>query len=163
MYYDYPSIGVMNGEYYFAAAKNGGDQVEVWKTDGTAGGTVQAVDIDPDMGADPWSFKAFNGKIFFLTYTSFGQTYKKTSSLFSLDSQGNLESYPYTVSNSNYDQIQHFEIWNNHIYVYTPDNDALSQLDINTGSYTSIASLSVEFMQPTAEGLLIIRITQWCQ
>ncbi len=53
-----------NGELFFAA--NDGSGSELWKTDGTEGGTVQVKDINPGSeNSFPGAFVEFNGELYF--------------------------------------------------------------------------------------------------
>ena len=57
---------IYNNELYFAA--DGGTGLEVWKTDGTAGGTVMAhnVNTDPDPSPSaPSNFTVYDGMLYF--------------------------------------------------------------------------------------------------
>ena len=63
-----------NGSFFFVACSfsNGfGDDVELWKSDGSTGGTVRVADINPGVYASyPQSFVLFNNQLFFTAQTS---------------------------------------------------------------------------------------------
>ncbi len=58
-----------NGELFFAASDGATSGRELWKTDGTAAGTVLVKDINPGggffLGSNPFDFTLFNGELFF--------------------------------------------------------------------------------------------------
>jgi ELWxxDGT repeat protein len=53
------------GRRVFFAADDGSDGTELWKSDGTAAGTVLVKDINPLGGADPHDLTAVGNKLFF--------------------------------------------------------------------------------------------------
>jgi len=56
----------INGTLYFRADASGfGFDRELWKSDGTAAGTVLVKDIDPDSGSFPGGFTNVNGTLYF--------------------------------------------------------------------------------------------------
>ncbi|MCA9201072.1 MAG: hypothetical protein KDA87_26210 [Planctomycetales bacterium] len=58
----------LGGELFFAADDGTGD-VEVWKTDGTAAGTIRVADIRTgESGSFPKSFVALHERVFFTAY-----------------------------------------------------------------------------------------------
>jgi ELWxxDGT repeat protein len=56
---------LMNGVLFFPA-DDGVNGVELWKTDGTASGTVLVKDINPSGPSNPGSFVVFNNTLFFI-------------------------------------------------------------------------------------------------
>ncbi len=61
----YPSnLTNVNGTLFFRA-DDGTDGRELWKSDGTAAGTVLVKDIYPGSSSDPYSLTNFNGSLFF--------------------------------------------------------------------------------------------------
>ena len=66
----YPSFCESNGILYFAAAVNGGDDLkELWRSDGTAAGTSQVIDLYPGTyGSSPSFLTDFNNKLYFVAY-----------------------------------------------------------------------------------------------
>lgn len=87
-YYSYPfNVVWQNGGYFYFTANNnasgpGGstDDIELWKSDGTATGTVMVNDIYPGIdGSYPQDFKDINGTLYFTAYnTSSGRELWKT-------------------------------------------------------------------------------------
>ncbi|MBL0341284.1 MAG: T9SS type A sorting domain-containing protein [Bacteroidetes bacterium] len=76
-YYTFPfSVVWQNGgTFYFTANNNasgpGGstDDIELWKSDGTSGGTVMVKDINPGIdGSYPTDFTNMNGTLYFTAY-----------------------------------------------------------------------------------------------
>ena len=61
---------VLNGYLYFVAtdASSGGNNFEVWRSDGTAAGTGLVKDLTPGSGSYPRNLTAFAGKIYFNAY-----------------------------------------------------------------------------------------------
>ncbi|HLQ24532.1 MAG TPA: ELWxxDGT repeat protein, partial [Acidiferrobacterales bacterium] len=58
-------LTVFNGALYFAA-NDGAHGVELWKTDGTAGGTMMVQDINSGLNdSSPNGLTAFNGALYF--------------------------------------------------------------------------------------------------
>jgi ELWxxDGT repeat protein len=61
----YPRFAAYNGLLYFSASANGTDY-ELWRTDGTDGGTALFKDIYPGtIGSDPHFLTVYNGKLYF--------------------------------------------------------------------------------------------------
>ena len=65
--YDYDSLAVLGGAAYFMASPLSDPiNVELWKTDGTAAGTVRVKDIYPgNMGSAPGGIKSLGGRLYF--------------------------------------------------------------------------------------------------
>lgn len=61
-----PGIGILyNGNYYFSA-NDGVSGAELWRTNGTAAGTLQVRDINPgSASSSPGNFYIFNGLLYF--------------------------------------------------------------------------------------------------
>ncbi len=57
-----PGLVDIGGTTYFTSLSTG----ELWSTDGTPGGTMQAVDIDPSGRSHPWHLTAAAGDLYFL-------------------------------------------------------------------------------------------------
>jgi ELWxxDGT repeat protein len=59
-------LTLFNNEMYFSARTSQFSE-ELWKTNGTAAGTIQVADINPGFqGSSPESFKEFNGSLYFI-------------------------------------------------------------------------------------------------
>ncbi|MEZ5174426.1 MAG: T9SS type A sorting domain-containing protein [Bacteroidia bacterium] len=54
-----------NGRMYFYSRGFTGDDMELWTTDGTAAGTYEVKDINPEQESYPYDITPFNGKIYF--------------------------------------------------------------------------------------------------
>lgn len=69
----------VNGTLFFSANTNTAGR-ELWKSDGTANGTVQIKDINPGpSNSDPNNFTALNGTLYFVVYEpTYGQELWKT-------------------------------------------------------------------------------------
>lgn len=68
--YNFSVAWVSGSTFYFTADNNpssSGDDVELWKSDGTSAGTMMLKDINPGQpGSWPQDFKNINGTIFFV-------------------------------------------------------------------------------------------------
>lgn len=54
-----------NGRMYFYSRGFTGDDMELWTTDGTAAGTYEVIDLNPEQESFPYDITPFNGKIYF--------------------------------------------------------------------------------------------------
>jgi trimeric autotransporter adhesin len=60
-----------NGSFFFIANTSGSDDIELWKSDGSAAGTVRVADINPGTtGSDPAGFVPFNNLLLFSAFTA---------------------------------------------------------------------------------------------
>ncbi len=64
--FGYTAFGltIYNNALYFAA-NDGASGAELWKSDGTAAGTVRVKDISSPYGSSPSGFTVFNGMLYF--------------------------------------------------------------------------------------------------
>ena len=73
-YFGLNSVWEHNGSFFFIAntdnSVNYNNDIELWKSDGTTGGTVRVSDIQPGTeGSHPNDFMVFNNTLFFAAYT----------------------------------------------------------------------------------------------
>ena len=67
----------VNGVLYFSA-DDGYNGIELWESDGTSSGTRMACDINQEtgQGSMPAQFTGFNGKLYFIAYSSSEDTWR---------------------------------------------------------------------------------------
>ena len=75
-----PVKAVKSGSYLYFVADDGSSGSELWRTDGTLGGTIIVRDINPGaVGSVPEYLTDVNGTLFFSAYTdSYGEELWKT-------------------------------------------------------------------------------------
>ena len=65
---------VIHEDKLFMTAEGDSDGHELWVSDGTVGGTYQVTDLYPGIsGSDPQDFVSFNGLVYFVARSGFGQ------------------------------------------------------------------------------------------
>ena len=63
----YPYLTAYNNEIYFSGSNDTQVGSELWKSDGTTGGTAMLKEINPGSGSScPNYFTVYNGKLYFL-------------------------------------------------------------------------------------------------
>ena len=62
-----PDLQVLNGEFFWKAQTSG--QWQIWKSDGTAAGTVPVVNLSSSSSTDPLP-TLYNGELYFMNYDS---------------------------------------------------------------------------------------------
>jgi ELWxxDGT repeat protein len=68
---DIPDAFAVLGNSMLFAADDGSNQVELWKTDGTAAGTTMVQDLSPSpLAYSPADFTTVGGQVFFITQTA---------------------------------------------------------------------------------------------
>jgi len=140
--FDYPPV-IFGGKLYFQA-DDGTNGMELWVTDGTAGGTVMLKDIDPVGSSQASGFTVFNNKLYFMANDG-----TNGYELWVTDGTagGTLmlkDINPAGDSNPNY-----FTVFNNKLYFVATDGTNGNELWVTDG--TAVGTVMLKDISPVGD------------